>query len=325
MTTLFLDSLDQLVTGPVRRSEPDEPVLLRRSVFPLWGGKAAVLTEADALTHRMAVRLVREATDRVDVAASTWRDDSELVTLNHAEGRWTEVSGLLLQMIEAATDAARRSRGAVDPTVGSITLAERPGRGRVTRTGSWRDVEVDSLAGTVRLPRGTMLDLGATGKAFAADLAATTVSQLLGVPVLVNLGGDLRCFGTPAGGGWRVLVTHDHRREPDRASGTDQAVLLHDGALATSSTVVRRKVAPQGRVGVHVLDPWTGRPVTGGWQTATVCASDCVSANAASTAALVLGCGAEDFMRSNGLPARLVGYDDAVLELGAWPGQVRAA
>src|SRR5262249_44266873 len=70
----------------------------------------------------------------------------------------------------------------------------------------WRAVTVDRGVRTVTVPSGTALDLGATAKAWAADLAATRLAERLGCPVLVNLGGDLAVAGGtrhsgPAGGG----------------------------------------------------------------------------------------------------------------------------
>src|SRR5262249_61586288 len=69
----------------------------------------------------------------------------------------------------------------------------------------WRAVTVDRGVRTVTVPSGTVLDLGATAKAWAADLAATRLADRFGCPVLVNLGGDLAVAdGTrhsgPAGG-----------------------------------------------------------------------------------------------------------------------------
>ena len=73
---------------------------------------------------------------------------------------------------------------------------------------------VDADAGTVRVPAGVTLDLGATAKAFAADRAAAAAAGATGCGVLVNLGGDLATAGPPPAGGWSVRVTDDHAAHP---------------------------------------------------------------------------------------------------------------
>jgi thiamine biosynthesis lipoprotein len=89
--------------------------------------------------------------------------------------------------------------------------------------------------------------------------------------------------------------------------------------MATSSTQKRRRGA-----GVHhILDPWTALPAPAAWRSVTVAAPDCLSANMASTAAIVRGTGAVARLRELGLPARLVRHDGGVIELGGWPAPRR--
>src|ERR1700712_4794224 len=55
---------------------------------------------------------------RVEVAASRFRIDSELSRANALAGRPVPVSRLLTDLVGAALDAAARTDGAVDPTLG---------------------------------------------------------------------------------------------------------------------------------------------------------------------------------------------------------------
>ncbi len=72
----------------------------------------------------------------------------------------------------------------------------------------------DRRWGTLRLPAGVQLDLGATAKAFAADRAARRAQAEVGGGVLVSLGGDIATAGEAPGQGWVVRVTDWHGREP---------------------------------------------------------------------------------------------------------------
>jgi FAD:protein FMN transferase len=160
------------------------------------------------------------------------------------------------------------------------------------------------------VPPGAALDLGATAKAYTADYAARMLHQSYGGGALVELGGDLATAGAPTGG-WPVHVA-------EREGGPGQVVVLAHGGLATSTTTVRRW-RRGGQDVHHIVDPRTGRPVDGPWRTASVYASSALGANTASTAALVLGEAALEWLTGRGLAARLVGADGAVHTTPGWP------
>ncbi|MDX6222320.1 MAG: FAD:protein transferase, partial [Frankiales bacterium] len=74
----------------------------------------------------------------------------------------------------------------------------------------------------------------------------------------------------------------------------------------------------------HIIDPRTGAPAATCWRTVTVAGASCVDANAASTAAIVMGAAAEEWLAGLGLPARLVGEDGSVVTVGGWPEETGA-
>lgn len=90
------------------------------------------------------------------------------------------------------------------------------------------------------------------------------------------------------------------------------------GALATSGIRVRTW-RRGGRVVHHIVDPATGEPAAPVWRTVTVAAATCVDANAVSTAAIVLGERALDWLQVTALPVRLTGLDGTVVRVGGWP------
>jgi len=71
----------------------------------------------------------------------------------------------------------------------------------------------------------------------------------------------------------------------------------------------------------HVLDPRTGQPAAAHWRTVSVAAGSCVEANTISTACIVRGHAARDWLVQLGHPARLVDRDGRVHLLGGWPEQ----
>ncbi len=177
----------------------------------------------------------------------------------------------------------------------------------------WRGVVLDEESRTVALPAGTALDLGATAKALASDRAAGVVAERLGCGVLVSLGGDVATAGQPPAEGF-VVGLADTCTSPDAA----ETVSIRSGGLASSGTGSRRWRLGNDDVH-HIIDPSTGRPAVTCWRTVSVTAATCVEANAASTAAMVLGAGAVAWLDELGLPARLVAADGSVSRTAGWP------
>jgi thiamine biosynthesis lipoprotein len=287
------------------------------------------VTDARVLTE---AQLLLEADLRaIDLACSRFRADSELVRLELAERRPASVSPLLARALAAALAAAHTTEGLVDPTVGAamaelgydrdyslLTPDGTPVRVVERAVPGWRRVELDAAAGIVRVPTGIRLDLGATAKALAADLAATRIHQTLGTGVLVGIGGDIAVAGEPPEGGWSVRVQDVTGPTDAPADGPTQMVCIRAGGLATSSISARRWIRG-GRLMHHVLDPRTGLPVASTWRTVSVAAASCLDANVASTDAIVRGASAPATLSRRGLAARLVDETGGIVRTPGWP------
>jgi thiamine biosynthesis lipoprotein len=290
-------------------------------------GTSAEVFVTDEGELARARQVVEAELEAIDLACSRFRDDSDLARVNAGPGRWVEVSPLFLEAVHVALGAARATEGDVDPTIGralrvagyDLDFAELPAlrTGRVTFAPApgWRLVQVDRARPAVRVPRGVELDFGATAKALAADRAASACAAALRGGVLVNLGGDLAVGGPSPEGGWDVRVTDDH------AAGFDspgETVAISCGGLATSSVAVRRWRNGSGDAH-HIIDPASGHPAGEFWRTVSVAAANCVAANIASTAAMVRGAAALQWLDSLRLPARLVTADGSVARVADWP------
>jgi thiamine biosynthesis lipoprotein len=116
-----------------------------------------------------------------------------------------------------------------------------------------------------------------------------------------------------------VLVEDEHRPAGRSAPGSypTQVVRLQAGAIATSSTTCRQWWRA-GRQMHHIVDPRTGQPAVGPWQSASVAAATCAEANAAATAAIVSGDKAADWLQTRQIPARLVSHAGEVLHVAGW-------
>ena len=289
------------------------------SRWRVWGTYAFLAVDRPELLGR-----ARRTTDRlladVEEEISRFRPDSDLARANARAGSWSPAGPFLVAASRAALWAAEQTDGLVDPCLGralvslgyDADLATVRGRDAwdtpttTGRLGAWHELEVADDA--VRVPAGTALDLGATGKAWVADVVAETVAAELGGTCVVSLGGDVSVRGDDP---WPVQVAET----PDG----DGPVVELRGGLATSSTLVRRWRGRHGTVVHHVLDPRTGRPVPEVVRTASCVGSGALAANVASTAALVLGDDAVSWLTARDVAARLVCADGSVTRVGGWP------
>lgn len=296
-------------------------------------GTSVVLRVTDLGALDAARVAVERELAAIDRACSRFRADSELSAVNARAGRSTKVSTLLIEALEVALRGAELTDGDVDPTVGrALELAgyERdwhlldPPHAQLPQPtpaiklrirGGWRTVALDRASGSVQIPAGVKLDLGASAKAWAADRAAAAARRASGAGVLVSLGGDIAVSGQGPDGGWRIRVTDDHRSD---SSAPGQTVSIDSGGLATSSTAVRRW-SHAGKSMHHIIDPSTGAPVRDTWRTVSAAAASCTDANIAATAAIVRGAGGPAWLARQRLPARLVDWEGAVTITGDWP------
>lgn len=271
--------------------------------FDLWSGTAEVATDEAAI--ETAVALTRETIEAVDRTCSTYRDDSDISRVNANAGSWVAVDPLFVEILEATMEMAAISGGALDPTVGSLSAG-----GVHLHRADWRRIQ---LRGTnVRIPGYQRLTLDSTAKAWCADTAAARAASATGTGVLVGLCGDVAVAGTAPEEGWPIICGDDHRSVDARAVAA--SVCIRQGAVATSSTTVRR-----GRDRSHIIDPTTMRAIAGLFRTISVAAASCLHANAAATAGLVLGSRAPRWLDSMRLPARLITHEGSVITTGGWP------
>jgi FAD:protein FMN transferase len=291
-------------------------------------GTTAVLCTTDPTALPRARReLVRELR-AVDLLASRFRRDSELTALNSRAGERICVSRRLFEAVALAVEVAQRTDGLVDPTVGRalrlagydrtfVAVRARDGSFLAVshRSPGWRSIQLDPESLEIGAPAGVELDLGATAKAATADTVATSIHTMTGSGVLISLGGDVAVAGPAPAGGWPIRLADSH----DAPLGSEGPVVaVHEGGLATSGVSARRWHVHDGERH-HIIDPRTGSSAITPWRTATVTGATCVDANAASTAALVLGADAPAWLGLRGFSARLVRHDGSVAFVGEWP------
>jgi thiamine biosynthesis lipoprotein len=294
-------------------------VELYRSAFRAMGSPCELQLYADepAAAADWLAR-ARAEVERLERKYTRYRDDSVTAEINRSAG---SASGVIVDeetasLLDYAETAHRESDGLFDITSGVLRRAWDFRSGRVPEQ---REIDAAlSRVGWQRVrwgrPRlvlplsGMQIDFGGFVKEYAADRAASLCRRMGARHGLVDLGGDLTVVGPhPGGAPWRVGI-----RDPEDAGRALRTLAVHAGGVATSGDYARCMVVDGVRYS-HLLDPRSGRPVSGP-RSVSVLASHCLIAGTTSTVAMLSGGDAGRWLDAVGLPCVRVERDGRVFE-----------
>jgi len=258
-----------------------------------WSITAVAPVNNRALADR-ATQAALEALGRVEAQMSCYLARSELSQLNAAPaGQFVALSASTVDVLGMSRDLTARTDGAFDATCRPILQlwrsAGRSGRvpdaeqiARALDQSGWRHIELADDGATKRIDAACM-DLGGIAKGFGIDQAVEAMIAAGCEAGIVDVGGDLRCFGTkPDGGKWVVAV-----QSPFAEDRTIATLALEAGAVCTSGNY-RRFSEIAGQRYSHIVNPRTGRPVDLA-PSVTVVAPRAACADAWATALSVIG------------------------------------
>ncbi len=275
--------------------------------------------------------LVSGEFEAAEQALSRFRESSDLTAVDRAAGSGAliRVDRRLAAALAAADRAGRLTDGRFDARI--LSDLERLGypgaalapavadhdRSTVRRAGRtpgrWLTIDPAADAVTVATP----VDLGGIGKGLALRWAWRRVVRAglidTGGGALLEAGGDLVAGGpAPQPGPWIVGV-----EDPTGHDGPLAAIAVESGAVATSSTLVHRWTATDGRPVHHLIDPRTGEPGGIGLLSVTVAGPDPAWAEVWSKSLFLSGAdGIAALARARGLAAWWVD-EDSRLEMTA--------
>jgi len=264
------------------------------------------LETGDASAAELAAAAAIAEVARLDEKYSHYRNDNFLARLcMDAAAREIEVDEETANLLDFADALFRQSAGKFDITAAALTKLWDARGGRLPTADEitaaleyvgWQRVEWRRPH--LHLPRaGIRVDLGGIVKEYAADRAAVLCREAGVAHGVVDLGGDLAVVGAHADGrAWLAGIKTPHAQECIYAS-----IALIRGGLATSGDYERALIVDGQRYS-HIVDATTGWPVQG-FASVSVIANSCLVAGAASTLAMLLGCGdGAAYLREMGLP-----------------------
>ena len=244
-----------------------------------------------------ALRAAEAALRKVEVAQMSWRvEGSDIFRLNAAEAsQLVPMSAATIKVLEMAKGFTDHTEGAFDVTFAPVFSLWGAG-GKANRepdpvaldhareVSGWGQYEFQ-LDAVVKFHTEAKVDLGGIAKGYGIDRAVEAMIDAGAAGGLVNVGGDIRCFGKRQDDKpWRISIQNPFQVKGGKPLGI---LLLRDGAVCTSGNY-RRYFEIDGKRYSHIIDPRTARPVAYA-PSVTVVAPTAAEADAWATALSVLG------------------------------------
>jgi thiamine biosynthesis lipoprotein len=270
-------------------------------------------SEAEA---QFAFAAARAEIARLDSVLSAWRPTGELAALNRTDNHQASPD---LYAVMAACEAWRaRTGGAFNANLGKAEALwsqadTAPDEGALCDAAqAAQPLRLDAATRTIFRPEGVQVAPDGLAKGYILDqaLAAARRASPCAAGMLIDIGGDMVCFGTgSAGQAWSVGIAHPTRQADNAPPAL--AVRVTNKALAVSGPGQRDRLM-DGIARSHLLDPATGQPAPR--QQTAVIADRAVDADAAATALAVLP---PD--RALALAESLPGIEAAIFPAGSGP------
>ncbi|MEA2077992.1 MAG: FAD:protein FMN transferase [Candidatus Marinimicrobia bacterium] len=242
---------------------------------------------------------INTALTKIDNSLNIYNSESEISRFNdYNESGAFPVSNEFMMVTQTAEKIYEKSNGAFDPTVKKLV-----GLWGFGDTGIKRKPDISELSSALEhigmyklrlLENGILkkdpkvnLDYSAIAKGFGVDLVMEEIVLLGYENVLIEIGGEIRAKGKRNGKPWRIgIAVPDENNIGNQQSA--EVITLNDLACATSGDY-QQFFEEKGERFTHLINPKTGYPIKHDITSVTVVAETCMLADAAATAAIVLG------------------------------------
>ena len=241
---------------------------------------------------RESINKAFEEVKRVDRLMSFYNESSELSQLNQ-KARFApyQVDRELFFVIDKCIRFGRITEGSFDITATSLNEPD-----------GYKKISLNGSQGTVYFKDPKIkIDLSASAKGYAVDKAIESLIASKVESALVDAGGDIRVLGRYKGNNWSIGIRH-----PQLKDKIILKVNLSNKAIATSGNYFQRHI-----IDTHSLDKAKNEILS-----ATVIASDCLTADILATSLFVMG---EDGLRviegMDGIDGMLIIEEDGKIKI----------
>lgn len=240
-----------------------------------------------------ALNLSEERIKELDALWSVTDESSDICKMNQSNGASTEVSRETAEVLQFALDMAKKTKGALDPTISPVITAwgfisgehHIPSENDLADLLRYVDYKKVALEENfVTMPDGVQLELGAVGKGYTGDIISELLKEQGVTSALLDLGGNIQAVGTkPDGSDWRIGL-----KNPEN-EGNLGVLSISDRAIVTSGNYERYFTGEDGKVYGHIINPKTGYPAESGLLSVTVISQEGKLCDALSTSLFVMG------------------------------------
>lgn len=233
--------------------------------------------------------------EEIENRFSRTKEGSEVYQINHRTENCLEISDEVAELIAVGLDYYEKSGGKFDITVAPLSDlwdfksedARVPTEEAVRETVHHVEAESLQLEGNTLTfaDSGTMIDLGALVKGYAADQIREYLSANGVKSGMINLGGNVLTIGSrPGNQPWRIGI-----QKPFSATGEVAAVVEVENQTVVSSGIYQRYFEQDGIIYHHILDPDSGYPIQNKIQGVTIVCESSLMGDALSTTCLAVG------------------------------------
>ena len=240
--------------------------------------------------------------NKVDDLMSDYKSDSEISSVNR-DGfkKAIPLSQSTYEVLQRSIEFSKLTNGAFDVTVGPLVELFRkaknkqvlPNQDEITDARSkvgFEKLKIDDQNRAVQFTvEGMQLDLGGIAKGYAVDKAVETMQARGAIGGMIDLGGDIRCFGAPLKGRdyWVIGLQNPNIGKDSAGCEVLLKLKMTNGAIATSGDY-QQFILIEGKRHSHIINRNTGTS-TEGLSSVTIIADNTTNADALATAVSVMG------------------------------------
>ena len=262
-----------------------------------------VAVAKDTGTAKKCVQAALEEIRKVDKLMSDYKSDSEISRVNReAYEKALQVSDSTYEVLQRSIEFSEMTDGAFDITVGPLVALFReakenklaPTKEKIALASSkvgFEKLKLDSENKTVQFSdKGMLLDLGGIAKGYAIDKAIEAAQSNGAIGAMVDIGGDVRCFGLPPIGRnhWLIGLQDPNSAIEGISGGGLMLVLKVTNAAVATSGDYQQFVIIEGKRYSHIMDRRTGTSAEN-LSSVTIFADNATDADALATAVSVMG------------------------------------
>lgn len=232
---------------------------------------------------------------RFDNSVSPFNGKSLITAINSGDTA-VRADKWIKTLIERSAEISQATGGAFDPTVSPLVNLwgfgykkglppDKASIDTVMKYVGMKNITLHPDGRVEKSDSSVTLNFSAIAKGYAVDLTAEYLRSKGITDYLVEIGGEIVASGhNPVGKKWSVGID-----TPSDTATTLQRVIHADKLAMATSGNYRNYKTVNGRRVWHTIDPRTGQPAQNTLLSATVLASDCMTADAYATAFMVLG------------------------------------